>query len=136
MLTMVNAFAREMPWKTHSKSAGDLCARMLLAAPFMLSALSFSLPQRGLPTTRAICTIRSVPMTMGLFDGFKKAFENKDYSQSPGTYEQTNARASHVLVATEEEAQKIKDQIDAGEIDFAEAAVQYSSCSSASRGGA
>lgn len=36
---------------------------------------------------------------MGIFDGLKKAFENQDYSDSPATYEQTNARASHVLLS-------------------------------------
>ena len=57
------------------------------------------------------------------------------YSTSPATYEQTNARARHILVATEEEAQDIKSKIEAGTLDFSDAAVQFSSCSSASRGG-
>jgi len=72
---------------------------------------------------------------MGLFDGLAKAFENKDYSQSPGTYEQTNARASHVLVDSEEKAQSIKADIASGAIDFAGAAAQYSTCASKDRGG-
>jgi len=83
----------------------------------------------------AAATQRFPAPHMGLFDGLAKAFENKDYSQSPGTYEQTNARASHILVATEEQASKIKDQIAAGDFDFSEAAVKFSTCASASRGG-
>ena len=67
--------------------------------------------------------------------GAQKAFDNQDYSTSPATYEQTNARARHILVATEEEAQDIKSKIEAGTLDFSDAAVQFSSCSSASRGG-
>ena len=71
---------------------------------------------------------------MGLGDMFKKAFSNQDYSSSPATYEQTNARALHVLVDSEEKAQSIKAEIDAG-LDFMEAAIKYSTCSSAARGG-
>ena len=71
---------------------------------------------------------------MGLGDMFKKAFNNQDYSTSPATYEQTNARALHVLVASEEQAQSIKAELDAG-LDFMEAAMKYSTCDSAARGG-
>ena len=80
-------------------------------------------------------TPRAGRLTMGLFDAFSKAFENKDYSNSPATYEQTNARASHILVNTEEECQSIKSQIESGELDFAGAAVKYSTCNSAAKGG-
>ena len=54
-------------------------------------------------------------------------------SYAPGTCLQ--ARASHILVDSEEECERIKGQIEAGEMDFSEAAVKFSSCSSASRGG-
>jgi peptidyl-prolyl cis-trans isomerase C len=46
-----------------------------------------------------------------------------------------SAIASHILVATEEEAQKIKAEIDNG-LDFADAAQKYSSCPSKEVGGA
>ena len=59
----------------------------------------------------------------------------QEYSNSPATYEQTNARASHILVADEAQCQKIKDDIAAGSIDFAGAAMQYSTCNSAQQGG-
>ena len=72
---------------------------------------------------------------MGLFDALKGAFENKDYSESPATYEQTNARASHILVPDEAQANDIKEKIAAGTLDFASAASQFSTCNSASRGG-
>ena len=46
-------------------------------------------------------------------------------------YEQTNARASHVLVPSEEQALAIRDEIAAG-LDFSEAAVK---CAPESRPG-
>ena len=73
-----------------------------LASGFHLSALA---PRRA-PA--------AVGVRMGFFDQLKKSFDNQDYSQSPATYEQTNARASHVLVASEEEALKIKQEIADG----------------------
>ncbi len=45
------------------------------------------------------------------------------------TEEQINAR--HILVDTLEQAQKLREKILAGEISFEDAAIQYSSCSSA-----
>ncbi|MBR1753605.1 peptidylprolyl isomerase [bacterium] len=44
-------------------------------------------------------------------------------------------RASHILVETLEEAQKIKDEIEKGEKDFELAAAEYSLCPSGSAGG-
>ncbi len=44
------------------------------------------------------------------------------------------AAARHLLVSTEEECLRIKEEIEAG-LDFAEAAKKYSSCPSKSRGG-
>ena len=44
-------------------------------------------------------------------------------------------RASHVLVKTEAEALKIKNEIASGTCDFAEAASKYSTCPSSARGG-
>merc|ERR1712087_16915 len=72
---------------------------------------------------------------MGLFDRLKKAFDNADYAQSPAMYEQTNARASHILVPTEEQALEIKAQLERGELLFDEAASRFSTCNSRSRGG-
>lgn len=44
-------------------------------------------------------------------------------------------KASHILVKTEEEALKIKNEIESGKIDFAHAAGQYSMCPSGGDGG-
>jgi hypothetical protein len=64
-----------------------------------------------------------VSVGMGLGDMFKKAFSNNDYSSSPATYEQTNARALHILVADEAQAQSIKEEVADG-LDFMEAAMK------------
>jgi len=108
--------------------------RVLLCCSLLSSAAAFTiLPARTSQQRRlGACSVRP---TMGLFDAFAKAFDNKDYSDSPATYEQTNARASHVLVDDKAKAEEIKAKIDAGEITFDEAAVQFSTCSSSSRGG-
>ncbi|KOO31816.1 peptidyl-prolyl cis-trans isomerase c [Chrysochromulina tobinii] len=111
----------------------------MLGNSVLLSVLAFSptLQRYGAAPTAAASAVGTRPCvaTMGLFDAFKKGFENKDYSQSPGTYEQTNARASHVLVKTEAEALQIKNEIASNKCDFAEAASKYSTCSSSARGG-
>lgn len=101
-----------------------------------LLALGFAMPMLQ-PHAVAVTAQRSTPASfhMGLFDGLKKAFDNVDYSESPATYEQTNARASHILVPTEEQAKEIRSKIEAGDIDFSEAAVQFSTCVSKDRGG-
>ena len=109
---------------------------MLAVALFStLSCLAFApaTPLHLPPASRA--ALRARPPALGLFDGLKKAFENQDYSTSPAAYEQTNARASHILVASEAEAQSIKEQLAAGTLQFEEAAMASSSCASASRGG-
>lgn len=43
--------------------------------------------------------------------------------------------ASHILVKTEEEAKKIKQEIESGSIDFPHAAGKYSMCPSGGDGG-
>ena len=73
--------------------------------------------------------------TLGLFDAFKKAFDNVDYSQSAAMYEQTSARASHILVKSEEQALELKAKLEANELLFDEAASMYSTCNSARSGG-
>lgn len=46
----------------------------------------------------------------------------------------TQVRASHILVHSEEDAQKLREEILAGK-DFAEAAQEYSKCPSGAQGG-
>lgn len=47
----------------------------------------------------------------------------------------TRVKASHILVKTQEEALKIKQDIETGKIDFPHAAGQYSMCPSGGDGG-
>lgn len=94
------------------------------------ATVAFTLPNVGRPMV-----MRSGVPSMGLFDGLKKAFDNVDYSDSPATYEQTNARASHIQLADEAQAESIKAQLAAGDIEFSEAAMQFSTCKTAERGG-
>ncbi|MBF4694128.1 peptidylprolyl isomerase [Fusibacter ferrireducens] len=57
------------------------------------------------------------------------------YDANPQYFEsQEQVKASHILVDTEEEAQKIKAEIDGG-LNFEEAASKYSSCPSSEKGG-
>merc|ERR1719298_350350 len=64
-----------------------------------------------------------------------RAFSNEDYSQSAAQYEQTNARASHILVGNEDTALDIKAKLASGELLFDEAAMKFSTCNSAKQGG-
>ena len=96
-------------------------------------ALAFS------PSTRSLARPRAAHApAMGLFDGFKKAFENQEYKAGAAEARSatvTSARAAHILTATEAESQNVKEQIAKGELAFEEAAMQFSSCDSAARGG-
>lgn len=60
----------------------------------------------------------------------------KFYDDNPDQFAQgTIFDASHILVASEEEANDIKAKIDGGEISFEDAARQFSSCPSSKQGG-
>ena len=63
--------------------------------------------------------------------------EVKEYYDNHASLFTTSEKASanHILVSTEEEAQKIAEEIKNG-LDFKEAAEKYSSCPSSSQGGA
>ena len=88
-------------------------------------ALGFAPPAcRVAHGVAAVRSPRFASVSMGFFDQMKKSFGNVDYSKSPATYEQTNARARHILVDSEEQAASIKAQIDDGSLDFSDAAVQ------------
>ncbi len=64
-------------------------------------------------------------------DEAKKYYEdNKEAFSQPAT-----VSAKHILVATEEEAKKIKDEIEKKELSFEEAAKKYSTCPSKEQGG-
>lgn len=60
----------------------------------------------------------------------------KFYEENKAKFmDQEKVSAKHILVETEEAAQKIKEQIDNGEISFEDAAAKYSSCPSKEEGG-
>ena len=75
---------------------------------------------------------KNTSLSMGLFDAFSKAFENKEYGPPP---EKVSATARHILVPTKEEAQIVMKMIASGEQSFEECARQFSTCPSSSRGG-
>ena len=113
-------------------AAARLSSMMLQLCTAM--ALAFS------PSTRSLARPRAAHApAMGLFDGFKKAFENQEYNagaaEAARSATVTSARAAHILTATEADSQSVKEQIARGELAFEEAAMQFSSCDSAARGG-
>ena len=60
----------------------------------------------------------------------------KYYDEHPDQFEAgMTFNASHILVDTEEEAADIRTKLEAGEMDFADAAKTYSSCPSKAQGG-
>ncbi|MCR4945253.1 MAG: peptidylprolyl isomerase [Clostridium sp.] len=61
--------------------------------------------------------------------------ENYFKNNKKNFVEEATARAKHILVETEEEAKKIKDEIESKAISFEEAAKKYSSCPSKEQGG-
>ena len=64
--------------------------------------------------------------------------ENQTETNAKSIYESPNrtmVRASHILVDTKDEAEKIKDDIESGKISFEDAAAKYSKCPSGRRSG-
>ena len=72
-----------------------------------------------------------ISLSMGLFDGIMKAFENQKYASPP---EGVKATARHILLKTKDEANMVKDRLAQGG-SFAQMASQYSSCPSKNQGG-
>ena len=69
-------------------------------------------------------------VSMGLFDSIKRAFDEID-----STSGKRAASAAHILMKNRMEALMLKEQIDAREIEFEDAARRYSTCPSAGKGG-
>ncbi len=84
---------------------------------------------------KVICCLLVI---LGLI-GVITVMENQNV-EAKGMYEsslqdRSAVKASHILVATEEEALKLKHQIEANEMTFEDAASKYSQCPSGQRGG-
>ena len=65
---------------------------------------------------------------------------DKQKAEAKNMYESTlsdrnSVKASHILVATEEEALKLKSEIESNKITFEDAAAKYSKCPSGRNGG-
>ena len=72
-------------------------------------------------------------VSMGLIDSIKQAFDEiESTSRRP---QQKSAVVVHILMKKRVEALLLKEQIDAGEMSFADAARMHSSCPSAGKGG-
>jgi len=74
---------------------------------------------------------------VGCFVGIKnyQVFAQKNPDKSAQMNQSTKVRASHILVKTKEEAEKIRNEILAGKNSFAEEAKKNSLCPSSIEGG-
>jgi len=97
---------------------------LMLSAPF---AASFTTNHRSASTIATTST--STAIDMGAFDFITNAFANDE------KFDDRRARASHILVSTEDECLEIKSKIDGNEISFSKAAEASSKCPSKSKGG-
>eukprot|EP00962_Isochrysis_galbana_P023477 scaffold7099_cov131-Isochrysis_galbana.AAC.21 len=75
--------------------------------------------------------------TMGLFDQLKKAFDNAEYGK-PAMCVQPQPRATRANSTTfcgkPARTPLLRTDIEAGKLDFSEAAMRFSTCNSASQG--
>ena len=116
-----------------------MSARLLCVLALSSFAAAFTGPA---PASRVAPRTAGCSMGNPLFDMFKKAFANEDYSNSAAIYQQTKARARHILVPSEEQALELRKKIEEGsqagafnlEL-FQTLAKTYSTCNSASGGG-
>ena len=121
-----------MPLRTFALLSCAVAVEAFFAAPFAPTSV---------PSTTAR---RAATPTAGLFDDFKKIVDyNTKFAQTAiaGMTDSRTASASHVLFGFakyqngESMAAEIKTQIESGDLSFADAASQFSTCPSASRGG-
>ena len=77
-------------------------------------------------------TMNKILSDVTVTDEDAKKFYDKNKDSFAG---QDTVSAKHILVETEEEANNIKKEIEAGEISFEEAAAKYSTCPSKEAGG-
>ncbi|KAL3927635.1 MAG: hypothetical protein SGBAC_013006 [Bacillariaceae sp.] len=98
----------------------------------LLLALQWTCSVEAFQNQLVQTTKSTTSLSMGLFDGISKAFENKEYGPPA---EAIKASARHILVPTEKEANIVLKMISTGEATFADCAQDFSTCASASQGG-
>lgn len=118
---------------------GLICGAIMIMGELLQLSTAFVTVTRQLPgaqratTTPTAITAAPPLLKMGLMDSISKAFANDDnYGPPP---EAIQATASHILVETPLEAQICRDMIANGEASFADCAIDFSTCPSASKGG-
>ena len=98
----------------------------------------------SVPATPAVRARRTAAPQANLFENLGKIAEyNKKYIETAmsSMFDDRSAKASHILFSFAkytdgaEQAAVLKTKIEAGEISFADAATQYSTCPSSARGG-
>ena len=62
-------------------------------------------------------------------------YAKAEIQKSPAFNQRTYVKASHILVGTKAEAEKLKQEIENGDITFEDAAKKYSTCPSGKNGG-
>merc|ERR1719491_336433 len=102
---------------------------MLSVVPFAASFTTTPIRHyhSALATTTTAGT--ATALDMGAFDFITNAFANDE------KFDDRRARASHILVSTEEECNEIKAKIAGKELSFTKAAETFSNCPSKSKGG-
>ena len=73
-------------------------------------------------------------LTSGVFC-VQNYYAKADIHKSLNFNKRTYVKASHILVSSEAEAEKLKKEIENGEITFEDAAKKYSTCPSGKNGG-
>mmetsp|Transcript_45254 Transcript_45254/g.50736 ORF Transcript_45254/g.50736 Transcript_45254/m.50736 type:complete len:183 (-) Transcript_45254:127-675(-) len=104
---------------------------MLSVVPFAASFTTAPIRNyhNAVAATTTSNTATTVSLEMGAFDFITNAFANDE------KFDDRRARASHILVSTEEECNDIKAKIEGKELSFTKAAETFSKCPSKSKGG-
>ena len=103
---------------------------MLATLACFTAAFSPIVPARAPPRAHA----RASRGHMGLFD-FMKGDGEPVSAADPEAVPRGMCAASHILLATAEEAEALKARLDAGELTFEDAAIEFSTCPSGKKGG-
>ena len=80
------------------------------------------------------CLLIGLVLTGGVFC-VQNYYAKADIQKSLNFNKRTYVKASHILVSSKAEAEKLKKEIENGEITFEDAAKKYSTCPSGKNGG-